>query len=233
MSEAGRLAGVFFTPFAALSDVARRPRWWIPMIIVGVASILLLVAFSRHVGWERAIVKGVDQSTRTQNLTPQQRRQAIEVGERITPFIAYIAPFIAALVTVLVAGVMIFFTNSLMGAEISFPSMLGVVGYSGLPPGLVTVALTVLVMFLKSPDDFDLNNPLAFNVAAFLPDGSARWLIALCSSLDLFSFWRMGLLAIGITAAAPRIRIGRALLAVVFPWALYVAVKTAVAGVFG
>lgn len=232
MSELSRLAGTFFSPSAALRDVARRPRWWIPMIVVGVVSTLLIVSFGQHVGWERVIRKSIDQNPRSQNMTAAQRQQAIELGERVTPFIAYIAPVGAAFAIVLIAAVMIFFTNSLMGADIKFPSMLGVVGYSGLPPALVTVALTALVMFLKSPDDFDINNPLAFNVGAFLPDGSARWLVALGASLDLFSFWRMALLAMGITAAAPRIRFGKALFAVVFPWALYVAVKTVATAAF-
>ncbi len=232
MSELNRLAGVFFTPSAALRDVARRPRWWIPMIVIGVVSTLLITAFGQHVGWERVIRRSIDQNPRSQNMTGAQRQQAIELGERITPFIAYIAPVGTAIMIVVIAAVMIFFTNSLMGADIAFPSMLGVVGYSGLPPVLVTAALTALVMFLKSPDDFDINNPLAFNVAAFLPDGSARWLVTLGTSLDLFSFWRIGLLALGITAAAPRIRFGQALFAVLFPWMLLVAIRTAVVAAF-
>src|SRR5690348_12904211 len=96
MSELNRLAGTFFSPKAALTDVARRPRWWIPMIVIGVISTVLITAFGQHVGWERVIRKGVEQNPRYQDMTAAQRQQAIELGERITPFVAYIAPIGAA-----------------------------------------------------------------------------------------------------------------------------------------
>lgn len=44
----------------------------------------------------------------------------------------------------------------------------------------------------------DLDNPLAANVGAILPDDSAKWLMALGKSIDLFSFWTLILLAIGV-----------------------------------
>ena len=229
MSETGRLAGVFFSPMQAFADIARRPRWWIPMIIIGIVSTIGITVFSQHIGWDQVIRKSIDQSN--QNLTPAQRQQAIAVASRFLPIIGYFAPALAAISIFLIAAIMIFLTNVVMGADINFQTMLGIVGYGGIPPTLVMTALTILVMFMKSPEDYDPNNPLAFNVGAFLPDGSAKWLVSLGSSLDLFSFWRIGLLAAGLTAASPKIRFGKALFAVIFPWALYVAIKTAFAAV--
>ncbi len=229
MSEIGRLAGVFFSPMQAFADIVRRPRWWIPMIIIGIVSTVGITIFSQHIGWDQVIRKSIDQNN--QNMTPEQRQQAIAVASRFLPLIGYFAPILAAFSIVMIAAVMIFLTNVVMGADIRFPAMLGVVGYGGIPPALVMTALSILVMFMKSPDDYDPNNPLAFNVGAFLPDGTAKWLVSLGNSLDLFSFWRMGLLAAGLSAASPKIKFGKALFAVVLPWALYVAVKTAFAAV--
>jgi Yip1 domain len=188
-----------------------------------------VVVFSQHIGWDQVIRKSLDQGN--QNMTAEQRQQAVALLSRVLPLAGYLAPIGAAFVIVLMSAVLIFLTNIVMGADIRFPSMLGVVGYSGIPPALVVTALTILVMFLKSPEDFDINNPLAFNVGAFLPDGTAKWLVSLGGSMDLFSFWRIGLLAGGLSAASPKLTFGKALFVVVFPWALYVAGKTAIAAI--
>jgi hypothetical protein len=229
MSEIGRLAGVFFSPTQAFADIVRRPRWWIPMIVIGIVSAVTIVVFSQHVGWDQIVRKSLDQAN--QNMTPEQRQQALAVASRFLPLLGYLAPVLVAFNILLIAAVMIFLTNVVMGADSRFPAMMGVVGYSGIPPALVAAALTILVMFMKSPDDFDINNPLAFNVGAFLPDGTSKWIVSLGGSLDLFSFWRIGLLAAGISATSPKIKFGKALFAVAFPWALYVAVKTAFAAI--
>ncbi len=229
MSEIGRLAGVFFSPMQAFADVARRPRWWIPMILLGIVGTVGVVAFSQHIGWDQVIRKSLDQGN--QNMTAEQRQQAVALLSRFLPLVAYLAPIGAALVIVLISTVFIFLTNVVMGADVRFPAMLGVVGYSAIPPTIVLTALTILVMFLKNPEDFDPNNPLAFNVGAFLPDGTAKWLVSLGGSIDLFSFWRIGLLAGGLSATSPKLNFGKALFVVVFPWALYVAGKTAIAAI--
>src|SRR5580704_14099166 len=167
MSEIGRLAGMFFSPTAAFADIVRRPRWWIPMILIGVLSVAAIAVFSQHIGWDQIVRKTIDQNS--QNMTPQQRQQAISVASRIAPIIGYIAPVSAAIAIVVIAGFLLLMTNVLLGADISFTSMMGIVGYGGIPPTLVLSLLTILVMFLKSPDDFDIQNPLAFNLGAFLP----------------------------------------------------------------
>jgi len=230
-SEFSRLIGVFFSPMAAFSDVARRPRWWIPMILLMIATTAVLMTYTQRVGWERITRQTIENSPNTQNMSAQQREQIIERGAQVAKYVGYVGAIGPAIFMLITAAVLIFFTDSLMGGEIGFNRMMGIVGYSSMP-GILSAALTILVMYLKNPEDFDLNNPLAFNPGAFLPDGSARWLVVLLSSFDLFSFWRIGLLAAGISAAAPKIRFGKALGTVLFLWAVYVVIRTAATAAF-
>jgi len=51
-SEIGRLTGVLFEPSAAFADIAARPRWWVPALLLIVLQIAYITAFSQRVGWQ-------------------------------------------------------------------------------------------------------------------------------------------------------------------------------------
>ena len=51
---------------------------------------------------------------------------------------------------------------------------------------------------------FDLENPVATNVAALLSENSAKWLVALGKNIDIFVLWSMILIAIGFAVAIPK-----------------------------
>lgn len=232
LSEFSRLFGVFFSPSEAFADIARRPRWWIPMILLGIAATVLVASYGQHVGWERVVRQSIEQSSRAENLSVAQREQAIAGGTKVAQVAGYLAIVGPAFTILITSAVLLFIVNNLMGAELAFPSMLGIVGY-GYLPGFLKTALATLVMFLKSPDNFDLRNPLMFNVGAFLPDGSARWLVVLGTNFDLFTFWTLALMAAGISVAARRFPYTKALAAVVFPWAIYVMLAVGATVAFG
>src|SRR5215471_2968529 len=164
-------------------------------------------------------------------MTAQQREQAIVVGSAIAKAAGYGQIILTLIALLITAAVLMFMTNTLMGADIQFGSMMGIVSY-GFLPQLVVVALSMLVMFLKPPDDFDLRNPLMFNAGAFVASDAAQWLKALAASFDLFSFWIIALIATGVSTAAPKISFGKALTAVVFPWALFVGIRAAATAAF-
>src|SRR5438132_11483253 len=70
--------------------------------------------------------------------------------------------------------------------------------------GLVSSPLFILILYLKPYGTIDLENPVATNVAAILPDDSAKWLVALSKSFDVFTFWTLILLAIRFAAVSQK-----------------------------
>jgi hypothetical protein len=99
--------------------------------------------------------------------------------------------------------------------------------------GLVSSPLLILTLFLKPFGTADLENPLASNVAALLPEESAKWLVALCKSIDLFSFWTLILLAIGFAAVNPKKLKGAKAFTIAFSvWAAFVVCRVGWAFIF-
>jgi hypothetical protein len=226
MSELGRLAGVFFSPGAAFKDIAARPRWWVPVLLGMIVTTAFLYLFSQKIGWEQFLRQQMAQNPAQD---AAQRAQAEAFLGAILPYITWgsglLGPIFGALV---IAGVLAFLSNVVMGAGIGFKNVLAAVTYGTLP-NLLRTGLSILVMYLKPPDEFDLQNPLMVNAGAFLPNDAEVWMKTLGASFDLFTFWTMILIAIGLAAASKRMSAGKAFGMLLFPWALIVILQTGAA----
>jgi hypothetical protein len=231
MGEFSRITGVFFDPKKAFEDIAKRPTWIVPMVLIIIAALAVSMTMGQRVGWERIVRHGMETSSRTQQMTPEQREQAVAMGVKFASIAAYGAIIFVPIVFAIMAGVLLGVASGILSAGIRFKQVFAVVCYASLT-GLISSILTIVVLFLKNPDEFNVQNALAFNPGAFMDPGtSSKFLYSLATSLDLFSFWTILLMAVGIKAAAgKKLSFGSAVFAVVLPWAVYVLGKSAWAG---
>lgn len=234
MSEFARMTGIFFDPKPAFADIAARPRWWAPLILLIVLALGYTFAYSQRVGWDRFVRQNIESSPRTQNMPAEQREQAIAMQMKFVPILGWIGAVVGSPIYALaVAGVMLLVFNTMLAAELTFRKVFGITCYSSLT-GVVGAALAILVMFLKNPEDFNLRNPTAFNLGAFLdPQTTPKWLQAAGTSLDLFSIWTVLLLATGLSVTGRKVSWGNALAAVIGPWIVWIVVKSLLATLFG
>jgi len=229
MSEPARLAGVFFSPGKAFADIARRPRWWIPVILIALLGTVYLNIFTQRVGWESVIRPAIERLPNSQTMTAQQREQTITNLARVYKYLGYGGSAVGTLFYVFIVAVLLMFIfDTMMSASIGLKRMMGIVAYGFLPMVLQTI-LSIVVLLLKDPEEFNLQNPLMFNVGAYLSPDSPAALRALGSSIDLFSLWIIVLLAIGVSSTARKMSFGKALAGIALPWALFVCLKTAAA----
>jgi len=228
MSEAARLIGVFFSPGKAFADIARRPRWWIPVILSAILSTVFLNAFTQRVGWESVIRPAIERNPNTQNMPVQQREQLIQTTAGLYKYVGYASPVFTLFYIFIVAVLLMFLFDTMMSAGIGLKRMMAIVAY-GFLPLLIQTALSMVVLYLKDPDEFNLQNPLMFNVGAFMSPDAPAALRAVGSSIDLFSLWIIVLLAIGVSSAARKMSFGKALAGIALPWALWVCIKTGLA----
>jgi hypothetical protein len=233
MGEFSRLVGVFFEPGKTFRDIAQRPSWIVPMILLIVAVIGTTAVISQRIGWERIFRHQMETNSRFQQMSAEQKEQTLAVQMKFAS-LGYVGAFVGVPVYDLVAAaVLLGIAGGLMGGGMRFKQVFAVVCYSGLP-GVISAILTIIVIFLKNPDDFNMQNPLAFNVGAFMdPTTASKFAYSLASSLDLFIFWTILLMATGLKAAAgKKLTFTGALVAVVLPWAVLILGKAAVVGAF-
>ncbi len=234
MGEVSRITGVFFEPSRAFADIAARPRWIPPLLLILIVSMSLMIVYTQRGGWRVMIEQQMANSSRTSQMTPEQREQGIEMGVKWASMAVYIAPILIPVSFLIVAGVLMGITALILSAPVRFSQVFAIVSYANLV-GAIKGALVLVVLLMKNIGDFDLNNPVMFDPGYFMdPKESSKFLYSLATSLDLFSFWTMLLIAIGLKAAAgKKLSLGGAFFAVFLPWAVYVLCAAALKGLTG
>jgi len=234
MGEMSRVAGVFFEPKKTFEDIARRPTFWVPLLISIIFGLAFTQAVGQRIGWERVVRHQMEMSSRNQQATPEQREKGVQMGVKIASVISYLGPILGVVIyTLVTASVLLGIVAGIMSAPVKFKQVFAVCAWAGVP-GILFAVLGIIVMYLKPPEDFNINNPLVFNPGAMMdPQTSSKFVYSLASSLDLFSLWAILLIATGLKAAAGmKLSFGGAMFSVLLPWGVFVLGRAALAGVF-
>ena len=237
MGELARLTGVFFEPGKTFADVAERPSWFVPMLLTVLFGLIFCAVVGQRIGWDNVVQQAMEKKVATM---PQEQRDAMaknaDLTKKITVVGAYTVAVIGPAIGYLIAAlVLLGIVAGILSAPVKFKQVFAIMCYSGMI-GVVTVVLMVVVIFLKAnPADFDIQHPLMFNAGALMdPNGPNKFLFAVASSLDVFSLWRIFLIAVGLKAAAgKKLSFGGALFAVLLPWGVLVLIGATFAGLFG
>jgi len=234
MNEVSRIAGVYFDPKKAFADIAARPGWIVPVVLLIVIGLAFTYTYSTRVGWDRYVHQILDNSSRMQNLDQASRDRAFEMQHKIAPYTFVGGVIIGTPIMILVAAAVLLLMCKMGGAQLKFSQLFAIVSYAMLT-GVISGILAIVVLFLKNPDDFNLMNPLAFNLGAFLepPPATGKFLYGLLKSFDLFTFWTIALEAVGISVAARKVSFSKALILVATPWLIWTLVSSASSSLFG
>ncbi|HYL63806.1 MAG TPA: YIP1 family protein, partial [Candidatus Methylomirabilis sp.] len=196
-------------------------------------SIAVSYGINQKVNWREFMGQQLDKSPQAAQLSPEQRQQRIEAGAKFSPPFTYAVGVLGPILGALIFALIFWGAYSLLGgASTNFSTSLAIASHAFMT-GLVSSPLLLLVIFLKQPGTLDLENPLASNIAAVLPDDSAKWLVALCKSFDVFTFWTLILLAIGFAATSPKKLKGSKPYVIAFSlWAAFTVIRTGWAFIF-
>jgi hypothetical protein len=236
MGAFSRVAGVFFEPSKTFEDIAARPGWLLPMVLIVIAALAFSVAVGQRITFERVVDQQMQ--SRLANASPEQRaqlEQGIAMQKRFAPVGWYVGSLLGPLIVSLIcSAVLLGMVAGILSTPLKFKQVLSIFCYSAMP-GLISIVLTIVVMYLKPPDDFNIRNPLAFNPAAFMdPTTTSKFLYSLASWVDVFIIWRILLLALGLKVAGGKtLSMGGALFAVLLPFSVVVLGSAAFASAFG
>ena len=229
----GRLIGALVNPRPTFEDIARKPSWLAPLLLMIILGLAITYIFGQRVGWRAFMERQLAQNSRVQQMTPDQRANLINQQVKFAPIFGYVGIVVGTPVAMLVvAAIFMGIFNATSSAALDFKTSFGVVAHSWMP-FVIASLLGVLILCLKPPDQIDLQNLVASNAGTFLSSDAPKWLLALCTSLDIFTFWVLGLMAFAYSAVRPKkIKFGGALTWIVGIWVVFVLVKVGIAAMF-
>lgn len=200
----GRVFGVLFNPKATFGDIVRKPSWLLPFAIYVVLVVLVCVFLNMRMNWRDYVSQQIEKSSQASQLSTEQKEQRIESGAKLAPIFTYVFGLGFQLIIVFGITLIMWGAYSLLGGvSTNFGTAFGITTHAFMT-SLVSSPLFILILFLKPYGTLDLENPLATNLAALLPEESAKWLVALGKSFDIFVFWILILLAIGFSTVNPK-----------------------------
>jgi len=233
ISPVGRVFGVFFSPKPTFEDIVRKPSWVLPFVLLTLFSIGVTFAINQRINWRQFMTQQIEKSPRSANMSAEQKEQQIEGGAKFTPIFTWAVGVCGPIIFMLVVALVMWGAyNLLAGANTNFGTSFAITSHAALT-GLVSSLLFILILYLKPYGTVDLENPVATNLGAFLPDDSAKWLVGLLKSIDIFTFWTLILLAIGFAATNPKKLKGSKAFTIAFSvWAVYVVLRVGSAWIF-
>ncbi|HEX4544683.1 MAG TPA: YIP1 family protein [Candidatus Acidoferrum sp.] len=233
ISTFARVVGVFFSPGNTFADIVRKPSWVLPILLITILSIGVSVAINQRINWREFMSQQIEKSPRAAQMSAEQKQQQIEGGAKFSPPFTYAIGALGPILIALCICLVMWGAYSLLGwASTNFTTAFSITSHAFLT-GLVSSPLFILILYLKPYGTADLENPVAANLAALLPEDSAKWLVALCKSFDLFTFWTLILLAIGFAAVNPKKLKGSKSFTIAFSvWAAYVVCRVGWAFIF-
>jgi hypothetical protein len=228
-----RIFGALFSPKPTFASIVQRPTWIVPVALGCVLFIAVVYIFTVRGGWPAFFQKQLAGNSRVEQMTPEQRESLMEKQEKFAPAFGYVEgvviPPVGALLT---AGVLLLIFNLSGATKTTFKVALAIVAFAW-TPWLIHGVLSILILFLKDITTVDLQNVVASNPGAFLPDDASKWLTALLSSIDIFSIWTLLLLAIGFSATNPKkLSVGKAFALAAAGWLVFVLLKVGFTAAF-
>lgn len=227
LTEAQRVGYTFTAPSKTFTDIQRKASFWGPLAIMILVGVIFAFGVQQKIGWDKVYENNLHQSPsqeeKIEKLQPDQQAGAKAIGAKITAVITY-AYTIPVLIITAVTTLLVWVTvNFGFGGTAKYPQIYAVNMYASVVMNIKYLLAVISIFAGLAPDSFLLQNPVGTNIGYFLSTDSPRWLIVLCTHIDLFEIWSLVLATIGVSIVA-KVSRGKAAVAVFGWWLILVLV---------
>ncbi len=224
-SAFARIIGVFVSPVRTFAAIAARPTWILPVAIGAAVSLPLSELILSKTDWRAVVSAQIAASG--QKISEAQLESSIETARKLS-WVWDLFAVLAPVVFTLIIAAVFWAACHAFGWEVRFKQSLGITAHAYLPGVLYSIGLGAVLWNRTTVDPQKVGDLLPTNLGYFA-QGTDKVTHGLLASVDLFSFWTMVLLVLGLAVAAKASR-GRMAALVVTLWALYVLGKAGATG---
>jgi hypothetical protein len=218
LSQAERVVDTFIAPRKTFTDLRRSASWWVPWIVLAIASVAMVVVVDKKLGMEKVVENQMalspKQEAKLDQLPPDQRAAQLQFIVKFNRIIGYVYPAILLIVVAIMAAVLLGTFNLGFGQRVTFNQSMAISMYASLP-GIIKALIAILAVGVGGGEGFTFQNPVASNLSA-LVDPSSHFLYSIATSLDVFTIWVIFLTGLGY-GCVTKLKQGTCM-AIVFGW---------------
>ncbi|MDT5159540.1 MAG: hypothetical protein QOC99_106 [Acidobacteriota bacterium] len=242
MSDFERLGGIFFEPSRVFRSLRAHPHWLVPILITSLLSFAYSTAFSFRLTPERIVSftndklveKGWVPADKAEEIKAQQVEQAKSppriVGAAITTFVGTFV-FIAIIAALYMLGVLLF------GGRMGFWQALAVAAWAALPPFVIGRVLSLVLLYLKDPDEIHpilgQSGLVTDNLGALVKPGEHPVIFAVLSAFGVLAFYHLWLTATGLRNGGERVSSSSAWTIAIIFWGIGLLFAVCSSALFG
>lgn len=243
MSFPAKLAGIFFEPSSVFRNLRAHPRWLAALVLSALLSFAYSTAFVQRLTPERIVNYTTDKvAAQFTSIPPEQVAQMKEQGIADAKAPGKIAgnavtTFVFAFVIAAIFGALYLLLVLLFGGRLGFWQGVSVAVWASLPPIIIGRLLSLILLFLKDPDDIHpvlgQGGLVTDNLGALVKPGEHPILFGLLSAFGVLAFYHLWLTATGLRHASDRLSKGSAWTIAIIFWLIGLLFAVASSALFG
>jgi len=227
---------IFYAPGEVFAGIPEKSRWRLPFVSTLILSCLVSALIVNSIGMENLVRKQLQAQPRLVEQLGEEKveeiaRQANSPARQVS---AYVGSILGAGVIILTVAAILTALLALTGAGAGFRNVFSVTAYSYFAYYSVLLILSALTLFIISDKEgIEPDNMLLSHAGAFLDRATAnKALFSIATSLDIFSFGLLFLMALGLSKVSKQVTFARSAAVVVGVWVIYVAAKAGISLLF-
>ena len=224
MGGLSKVVNIFFEPRKVFESLKIKPTWLVPVIIVAVLGMGFFYYTFPY------IMKEQVQNIRDNDRIPEEHKERIieRMTEAEHPPIwqMAIAPAGTLVYVVIVAAVLFFVFNVLMGGDSGFRRVFSVFCYSSL---VAIPSMIVKFPLVMMKGNVNVQTSLGLLLS---PDAKGSFLHSVLSSFDIFNLWQVILVSMGL-GVIYKFSTKKAFTTVAILWIIWILARSGLGSIFG
>ncbi len=236
-----RIIGIFFEPARVFQNLRWHPRWLAAFLVIALCSVIYHVAFVQRVGPEvialAPIEKTIEGGWIPEEAAARAREQAIEAANapmsRITGPLSEVG---GVLLFMLFFAAILFLLVMMFGGRLNYWQAVSIAFYSALPPTVIDKVLSLVLLYLKSPDDIEpirgQRSLVRADLGILFSPAEHPYLYVLGSFFGLLTFYGLWLEVVGLRNTGEKISSTSAWSIALLLWAIGLILGLSMAALF-
>lgn len=239
-----KLLGIFYEPTRVFRNLRVHPRWLAALILVTALGVIYSAVFVQRLTAERIVNYRVDKvaemgppfAPSAERLEQMRADGVDELKNPIRRAGTVVSTFAIVFIWGAVVSALYLVATLAFGGRINFWQAFAVYFYSALPVAVVQKVLSLLILYLKSPDDIHplrgMETVVQDNLGVLFSPGSNPVLFVIASQIGVLAFYSLWLKAKGLQLGGTRVSSGAAWGVTITFWVVWLVSVTILASLF-